>query len=522
VNLRSFLFIPGVILLLGLACNFPVGRATQQPGDAIQQTLMVTLFPTPISEATLPQIEPTREETESPPYFPKTGLHTLSPEEVMTVTPVEEQFFRYLTQTGDTIEALAGRFGVSPEQIQSAKGWLSPESLLPAGQELIIPNQIGLVENSWALIPDSEVIDSPSTVNFNIFTYVQEANGFLASYQEEIDQEPYSGAQVIEQVAIENSINPRLLLAILEFQSHWVYGQPSDAKHMDYPIGFQVPEYRGLYKELSLTVRQLTTGYYGWRSGKLTTLQFINHQQIRLAPELNAGSIALQMLFSQLYNQQEWKKVLYDPGDFLHTYQSMFGDPWKRAAQVEPLYPETLQQPALELPFAPGTTWSLTGGPHNAWGVGSAQGGLDFAPTSSQSGCYISPAWATASAAGLVVRSDHGVLVIDLDGDGHEQTGWNLVYLHLASLDRASVGTWVNKDDRLGHPSCEGGVTTGLHVHISRKYNGEWITAGPPLPFVLSGWLAHPGIYPYLGTLTKGDQVVTAKSDGSHTSLISR
>ena len=137
---------------------------------------------------------------------------------------------------------------------------------------------------------------------------------------------------------------------------------------------------------------------------------------------------------------------------------------------------------------------------------------LDFAPSGFAGGCSKSYAYVTASAPGLIVRSENGVVTIDLDGDGKEQTGWVLLYLHIAEAGRIPAGTWVETGDRLGHPSCEGGRSTGTHVHMARKYNGEWMTANGPIPFVLSGWEAHAGSRPYLGTLTKGNQVVTASS----------
>ena len=37
---------------------------------------------------------------------------------------------------------------------------------------------------------------------------------------------------------------------------------------------------------------------------------------------------------------------------------------------------------------------------------------------------------------GLVVHSDLGVVIQDLDRDGYEQTGWVLMYVHLADRDR--------------------------------------------------------------------------------------
>jgi hypothetical protein len=111
---------------------------------------------------------------------------------------------------------------------------------------------------------------------------------------------------------------------------------------------------------------------------------------------------------------------------------------------------------------------------------------------------------------GLVVRSETGVVMEDLDGDGDERTGWVLLYLHIATVGRASVGRTLKKGDTIGYPSCEGGEATGTHVHIARKYDGQWIPADGVLPFNLEGWVSHYGSAPYQGTLTRGTQTITA------------
>jgi murein DD-endopeptidase MepM/ murein hydrolase activator NlpD len=132
------------------------------------------------------------------------------------------------------------------------------------------------------------------------------------------------------------------------------------------------------------------------------------------------------------------------------------------------------------------------------------------------------PTWALAAASGLVTRTGEGLVVIDLDGDGREQTGWVLVYLHLAEKGRVKAGDWVDAGDPLGHPSCEGGTATGTHVHLVRRFNGEWIPADGPLPFNLGGWVAHAGSEAYKGTLTRGEQTITASVLSDATSIINR
>ena len=111
---------------------------------------------------------------------------------------------------------------------------------------------------------------------------------------------------------------------------------------------------------------------------------------------------------------------------------------------------------------------------------------------------------------GVVVRSETGLVVEDLDGDGNEHTGWVLIYLHIATIGRAPIGQHLQKGEALGFPSCEGGEATGTHVHIARKYNGEWMPADGVIPFNMEGWIAHYGDAAYLGTLTRGTQQIIA------------
>ncbi len=268
-------------------------------------------------------------------------------------------------------------------------------------------------------------------------------------------------------------------------------------------------------------VQDLALGYYGWRAGTLTDLTFPDGEVIRLAPELNAGSVAIMYYFAQKLDYERWAQTVDARAGFPALYAEMFGDSWSRAQRVEPLFSAGLTQPTLTLPFEPELQWAYTGGPHSAWEHEGALAALDFAPNET-SGCAETNRWVVASAPGLVVRSDRGVVMLDLDGDGNEETGWNLLYLHVATEGRVPLGTWLETNDRIGKPSCEGGVSTGTHLHFARKYNGEWILADGALSFNLDDWVAHNGEEPYLGTLTRGDFTVRASVVGDFKSIIFR
>ena len=521
-----------MIVVPALACNlpaqqplaFPTSAGPPSPVIQPQSTAATLAWPTPSPQVLVSPLPPQA----SPSAYGFWGLQTATPgpgQPAAWGTPeagAALPSFTYWTQPGDTLPALARRFGVPEDQIVAPVS-LPAAELLPAGLQLTIPNVLGQPPYPSAALPDSLVIYSATAAEFDIQAYVAQAGGYLSTYTQELDGEVLSGAQIVRRIALETSINPRLLLAFLEFRSGWVLGSPADPALVDYPIGFYVPEYQGLYLELSLVAKQLNIGYYGWRQGTLVELVFPDGSQVRISPGVNAGTAAVQTLTSKFYRQQvDWLNALYGARGLLWVYEQLFGDPWQAAAQIEPLFPAGLAAPGLELPFAPGERWSLTSGPHIAWTTGTPRGALDFAPITGEPACAVSVAWVTASAPGLVVRAERGVVALDLDGDGLEQTGWVLIYMHVAAQDRVPLGTWVETDDPLGHPSCEGGRATGTHVHLARKYNGEWVGAEGPFPLVLSGWVAHAGERLYEGTLEKDGQVVTAQPDGSYGSTIVR
>ena len=432
----------------------------------------------------------------------------------------------YYAQSGDWLPAVASRFGVDVSEITSPQP-VSERGLIDPDTLLIIPdNRDEPVDYTPGvrLIPDSEIVYSATALDFNVGEYIRNAGGYLATYREYLGTTGWTtGTKAIERLSYENSIDPRLLLAILDYEAYWVRGRPDTPLRTDYPLGYQKPAAKGMFQQLAWAINQLSMGYYGWRAGTITELTFRDGKTLRLDPTLNAGTVAVMVYFSRQHSLNEWLRIMDQTSGFPNFYFNMFGDPWARAEQVGPIFPPGLTQPEMILPFEPGRLWAYTGGPHGAWEHDGALAAIDFAPSSDRSGCGTSTLWLVALAPGLVVRSEKGIIVTDMDGDGSEQTGWNILYLHISSEERVvQKGQWVEMGERIGHPSCEGGVATGTHVHIARKYNGEWVIADGALPFVLSGWRVVAGDEPYLGRLIKGNKVITADIFGSAKSNIIR
>ena len=83
--------------------------------------------------------------------------------------------------------------------------------------------------------------------------------------------------------------------------------------------------------------------------------------------------------------------------------------------------------------------------------------------------------------------------------------------MHVSSQDRVQPNTYVYAGEAIGHPSCEGGVSNATHLHLARKYNGEWIPADGNLPFNLDGWVSSGNGFEYDGFLTRGTNVISAE-----------
>lgn len=405
----------------------------------------------------------------------------------------------YIVQAGDTLGTIANRFGVSIESILAANPLTDP-NVLEVGQTIVVPGAEMAYGPDFKLIPDSELVYGPNAATFSVAGFVKFQQGFLKAYSEEYEGKVWSGVGIIDFVARSYSVNPRLLLAILEYRGGWLTNPSPSEEDARYPMGIVREGREGLMRQTLSAADSLNAGYYGWKYRGLTSISFADGPRVFFAPTLNPGTVGVQYMLAQSVASAQWQRDIHPTG-FFETYMRLFGDPFLLA--VEPITPPDLVQPQLALPFAAGEEWVFTGGPHGAYNSGSAWGAIDFAPpeppdelVQAQGACYVSPHWVTAAAPGVIARSGEGYVILDLDGDGNEHTGWALVYLHIDDFERIPAGTVVQTGDKLGHPSCQGGISNGTHMHLSRRYNGEWIpvsceACAPGVtvpPFVLGEW----------------------------------
>jgi LasA protease len=446
-------------------------------------------------------------------------LALIQPTPDPTRLPQPETTREYIVQAGDTLSAIAAAQGVSVSALLEVNELPNP-NIIAVGQVIRMPELPDQETSGFKIIPDSGLVRGPGSSAVDVGEFVSQQPGYIRRAVDEVRGETLPAAQIVQRVSLEYSVDARLLLALLEYRAGWLTNPDPDEDAQVYPMGAPASplgfDRNGLYRQLTWTADRLNRGYYGWKYGRLNTAEFESGERFQFAPGLNAGTVGVQHLLSLHNGYTRWLRDI-TPEGFYRTYVAYFGDPF--AGAVEQLVPLDLEQPPLALPFPSDEIWFYTGGPHGGWGSGSAWAAVDFAPpddlTQATTACYLSEHWSTAVAPGLIARTDEGVVVLDLDGDGDESTGWSILYLHIAAEDRIEAGTYVQPGDRIGRPSCEGGFSTGTHIHIARRYNGEWIPAdcsdcpvGKSAPaFAMSGWtvVGIPG-QEYQGYLVNGPE----------------
>ncbi|MGB8981950.1 MAG: LysM peptidoglycan-binding domain-containing protein, partial [Anaerolineales bacterium] len=465
-----------------------------QVGEVIRSTR--TAGPTPTRAALSVTVAP---------RDPNAALTTPTPD-LPHALPTQRQFIdQYTVEAGDTLGTIARGYGITLEALMQANG-LNEASILYVGQVVNIP-PIEADPNpgsSFKIIPDSELVFGPASVQFDLQSFLQSHGGYLAGYSQDVNGEYLTGTQIITRISQSYSVNPRLLLALLEYRSGWVT-DPAP-QNVDYPLGFYDDYYAGLYRQVAWAADNLNRGYYYWRVNAISTLSLSDGTYVPMDATINAGTAGVQYFLALFNSRPFWDYDVSELG-FFQTYNQLFGYPFHYEVA---LLPDNLAQPPMQLPIEPGVTWSFTGGPHGGWDTGSAWGALDFAPPGEAAGCVTSDAWVVAAADGLIVRAENGAVIQDLDNDGYEQTGWTILYMHIETRDRVQPNTYVYAGEIIGHPSCEGGVSNGTHLHLARRYNGEWIPADGNLPFNMDGWVSSGNGIEYDGYLTRGSTVVEA------------
>ena len=459
-------------------------------------------------------------------------LSPLPPQLPIEPTPdpsrtVASQAREHIVQPGDTLSLIAQRYSITTDELIAANQLINP-NILSVGQVITLPDLPAEASTLFKILPDSLLVRGPGSSRFDVAGFVRQQPGYIQQATDIVTtrlangaglEQELSSAEIVERVALEYSVDPRLLLMVLEYRAGWLSNPQPFEDLKTHPL---VSEFNqgfdrsGMYAQLSWAANELNRGYYGWKYGDQTSLLLGDGTRVQFAQGINPGTAGVQYYLG-LYNAQDQWEFDTSRDGFFRLYYSYFGDPFAQA--TEPLVPDVLTAPELALPFAQGETWYFTGGAHGGWGSGSAWAAVDLAPpderTDTMPFCFTSQHPVRAVAPGVIARSDIGTVILDLDGDGDESTGWSILYLHLDNRSQVQAGMAVSTGDTIGYAACAGGYSMATHLHIARRYNGEWIPAdctscpvANQVPrFTMAGWQVEmlPG-QEYQGFLVRNSE----------------
>src|SRR5690349_16233982 len=121
-----------------------------------------------------------------PPHDANASLKTPTPDQPHALPTKRDFPQQYTVQAGDTLGKIAQAYGITLEALMKANG-LNEASVLSVGQVINIPP----IEadphpgSAFKIIPDSELVYGPASVEFDVHKFIQDHGGYLANYTQD-------------------------------------------------------------------------------------------------------------------------------------------------------------------------------------------------------------------------------------------------------------------------------------------------------------------------------------------------
>jgi LasA protease len=364
---------------------------------------------------------------------------------------------------------------------------------------LVILSRIGEGQSGYAaqgnrlnlIISDGQFVWGPNVGQFQTQSYLEQSNSALVEY-----------ADVIEEWAAYASINPKVLITILEMKiGHLdLSNQPSESI---------IAEIERLTMDLAMAFYD---HMYTWgerrpnetpKSIELPELTFNEDTVLEVNPDTTSGSFAIATILARGASQKSWEDSLIpsSPTSFSQTFSVLFpeSDPLDSSNNLDPstLPPDDF----LQLPFPLGADWTFNG-THSWHGgdIGPDRSSMDFS-TNWPRGSTLPDHYTVASHDGIgYVHAPSRTSLpcwIEVNYEMNPGEIWTTSYYHLLNLGDPGDRGLISRNESLGKIGvevCNGGFASSAHVHFTLRYNGAFFDLDD---VKLSGWTVHSGPDPY-------------------------
>ncbi len=352
-----------------------------------------------------------------------------------------------------------------------------------------------------AIIDHERFFYEPDFYSAQIQAFLDTQPGPLKGYRATVGNREHSFAEILSSQAILYSINPKVLLALIEQQSGLLTNAAPAEEQQRFMLGYHGEDERhaGWMAQLTWARRELHRAQRDYASAQ--ELVYADQTHSPLPPGLSLAGYAIARVLALTTSAAELPAKL-DQGErsFVATYARLFGDPRNAPERPSAAWP-SVAAPFLALPMeyvhettsffdhdAPflvqnGSTW-IYRGDQDAQFSYDGHDGWDFA--------MLPPEPVLAAADGVVVfagNSDDGcgiaqVVIVD------HQNGYRTLYWHLS---RPTVEPGPVKQGETIGIAGSSGCATGPHLHFQVQYLGRDVDpAGWCGPKNGDPWANHP------------------------------
>lgn len=313
-------------------------------------------------------------------------------------------------------------------------------------------------------IEDADFVYGPALLDFDVRAYLASAAPHLGPQ-----------AEAISHWAGHYSLSPKVLLALLEMQS----GVLSNPAALADPSAGLAPGDAG--EQIRAVVMSLFVDFYAYREASAGQPR-----------ALNAATFALLNLFRSTAPAG----LSADAADvartrFLDAYSRLFPSPALGAAGADVLGGALPPSNFLQFPWKNNASWFFNGTHHTSGSGSSPMSSIDFTRTWSL-------VWGNNTSTDYVVAAHAGQVTVNSSCQVTitAPNGWATNYYHLSNVVVAN-GQQVSANDTIAtyantqaQALCQGGSSTGPHVHFTLIQNGVLSSLDG---VQLSNFLVHAG-----------------------------